>query len=182
MVTNLKRPFIISLSIILGSAITAAAGLYFLADNISATAVKIVADRADIDKQTGSLGVLAALKGQAVQAETYQAAMDNLLPTQDGLIDFSQWIAGIAAQNQVAANVSFNGNPVAPPPAAPGQTAPGQAPFSLSITGSLNNIIAFLSDIESQTPGFLLRLTSFDLESTNGSYQWSGQGTVFFRQ
>jgi hypothetical protein len=177
MITNFKRQLLTSLSIIFGSIIVGVVALYYLAGTVSAEANKVATDRSLINEQADSLDVLSALKNASPQAAAYKAAMDQLLPTQDGLIGFSQWISGVAAANQVVANASFQGGI-----AQPVGSAPGQAKFSLEVTGSLNNIAAFLQDAESKAPGFILSIDSFNLVDQNGTYQLTGQGALFFRQ
>jgi len=182
MALHLKRHLIVSTGIILVVFVAALVGVHFLMNKTSATVGKIAQDKSLVARQTGALAVVASLKGQASQAAAYQSAMEQLLPTQDGLIDFNQWITGLAGQNQISASVSFNANGITPPSVtASGQHMAGQASFSLSATGGLNNIIFFLNEAESQASGFLLNINSFDLTNTNGAYQWTGQGVAFFR-
>ena len=150
--------------------------LFILAGNIDGTVGRIMKDKALINQQTGALAVVAALKEQAAQAATYQTEMDQLLPTQDGLIGFSEWLNNAAAVNEVTTNMSFQGN------AAPASdVAPGTAQFSFTATGAPTNLAAFLNDVETQASGFLVQITSFDMTSANGTYQVTGQGNVFFR-
>lgn len=185
MPTDFKRRLIISTSIILGSAVAATFAIYFLGNSIGGLAKKIVAEKASINQKTGALAVFAALKQQSAQAAVYQTAIDGLLPTQNGLIGFTQWVSGIAATHQVAVNVSFQGGGASFVPAS--DTAAdfqniGQTDFSISASGGINNLTAFLNDIESESPGFLLQITSFNIANNGGNYQFSGQGVVFFRQ
>ena len=177
MAPHLHRQLWISFSIIVAGVLVAAIAFYFLTGDIAAATARIAADRALIYKQTGALGIVAQLKQEAPRAAAYQAAMDKLLPAQDGLIGFNQWLSGIAAQHQVTASASFQSNTTPPSGATPGQTG-----FSLSASGGINNLIAFLADTESsKPPGFLLQVTSFDLTNQGGNYQLTGQGNLFFR-
>jgi len=172
---NLNRQLWIGFSMIVVSIGLAIGTFYFLIGRIDTAVAQIVADRALIIQQSGALGVVAQLRQQAPRAAVYQAALDKLLPAQDGLIGFSQWIAGIASRNEVVASVSFQDS---------GSGAPGgngQERFSITVNGSVNNIIAFLNDIESKEPGFLLQLSSFDFTNQGGNYQFIGQGVLFYR-
>jgi hypothetical protein len=174
--SHLNRQLWIGFSVIVASIAIAAIAFYLLTGHIDTAVAQIVADQALVEQQTGALGVVAQLKQQAPQAAIYQAAMDKLLPAQDGLIGFTQWVSGIATQDQVTTSVSFQGSG-APSPGVSG----GQTGFSISVGGGINNIIAFLNDIESKVPGFLLQLTSFDLTNQNGTYQLTAQGNLFYR-
>ena len=176
MATTLKRHLIISFSVIIVSVIIATCVLYILSDNIAAQVTKVQADRALVSEQTDALDVLSDLTEQAPQAAAYQSAIDQLLPDQDGLLTFQEWLANIASSHQVSANATFAGNPSL----ANGSQA-GQSNFSLEVDGSVDNIIAFLDDIEAKSPGFLVQLSSFNLVTSNGSYKFTAPGVVFFR-
>jgi hypothetical protein len=177
MAMKFERQLWISSSIIVGSFVVISIALYFLAGDISATANKISTDRGLIDKETGTLAALADLKQQVSQAAVYQAAMNGLLPTQDGLIGFGNWLSNAAAANGVSVNFSFGNNTVSP-----SATSFGAVNFSFTATGSASALDAFLTDIEEKDPGFFVTVNSFDMVNTNGSYQLTGQGTTFFRQ
>lgn len=176
MLLHFKRQLWISLAIIFGSIIIAVIAFNYLASALVVGANKITADRALIDQQADSLGVIAALKNQAPKAAVYQTAMDSLLPTQDGLIGFSQWINTVAAAHQVSVSASFQGNIIQP-----AGSDPGQAAFSMDVTGSLNDIAAFLNDAESKASGFFITVNSFNLIDKNSTYDLTGQGNVLFR-
>jgi hypothetical protein len=172
---DLRRQLVISLSIIVGSAIVAFIALYYMMGNISATADTIVKDKALGDQQTGALAIVAALAQEAPQAATYKAAMDKLIGGQDTLIGFNQWITNIANSHQVTATVGFGASDAT-------QVGLAQMHFSLSASGGLNNVVAFLNDIEMKSSGFLIQLTSFTMTNNNGNYQVNSQGVVFYKQ
>jgi Tfp pilus assembly protein PilO len=180
MASDFKKRLLISISIIICSAVAAGVGLYYLAGATTATVSGILTDRQLITSRTGALGTLATLRQQAPQVAAYQAAMDKLVPTQDGLINFTQWINTIAAQRQVVASVAFGGGSNV----VQGILAQnfGTAPFSLTVTGDPNSIVAFLTDVESNVPGFLVDLNSFTLTKNSNNYELQSQGVVFFRQ
>jgi hypothetical protein len=172
-----KKQLLISFGLILGSGIAAAIGLNFLSGNLHASAEKIIQERAGLSAETMALGSLADLKRDAPLAAQYQAAINKLLPDQYHLIGFGQWLNGIAQHHSVSANVSFQGTPT--PPSA---GAAGTAIFSISTTGSASDVIAFLKDIETQEPAFLLSINSFDLTSDGTTVNVTGQGTLYFQE
>lgn len=176
MKNNLKKQLWISFSLVLATLIIASVALYYIAGDIAVKADKIVSDRTLIDQQTGAIAVLTNLKAQEPQAMSYEAAMENLLPTQDGLIGFGDWLNGIAATNQVSANFSFQENATLATANTPGDTG-----VSLSVSGPISNIENFLEDVESSSPGFLVSIDSFDLSQSNGSYQLTAQGDTYSR-
>lgn len=172
---SLKNQLIISFSIIVVSVVAATVALYLISGDIAAQVKTIQADRASISQDTGALTLVSDLKKQESQVDGYQAAIDQLLPTQDGLIGFSSWIGTIANANQVTATVSFSGNPLPPVTGLQGSSG-----FSLEVDGSLANIVAFLKDVET-SPGFLLQISSYDLVASGSGDRLTAQGVVFFR-
>ena len=176
MVIDLRKQLIVSFSIIVASVIIATILLYVLAGRIALESQKIQADRGISSQETGVLAVLAELKDAAPQAATYQAAINQLLPSQDDLIGFGDWVNAAANANQVSASFSFQGNPVAPTDMTPGQSA-----VSLQVNGSLDGITTFLKDIEATSPGFLVQIPSFDLSTSGGGYRLTAPAILFFQ-
>lgn len=166
----------ISFGIVIGSMAIAAGVLYVFFGKMSAEANAIVVDRAVVQSNTDAVAELAQLEGQAPQAAQYEAAIDQLLPDQYGLVSFPQWLAQVGAKYDVTTSAGFQGS-VTPPT---GMT-PGTVEFSFTATGAPTNIVAFLNDIDTQSSGFLLSLTSFTVTNTGSSEQMTGQGTLFFR-
>ena len=177
-----KKQFIISGVVIVAAALGAFALFHVFAGDIEATVAKILKDEETIAAQAASLGDAALLTKQAPDAVRYQAAMDKLLPRQDGLIGFGQWISTLGAQHQISATASFRSaaNPLGAPVAA-GDVNFNQTNFALSANGNLNDIVAFLADIESKAPGYLLHFSDFDLVNNNAIYQLQAQGVVYSR-
>ena len=166
--THFKRSLIISSSIIVGSVLVAILALFLISQNINSAVSLIVGAKSQIDQRSASIEALATLRQQAVQAAPYQTAMNELLPTQDQLINFNQWAATIAAKYQVVSAVSFQGGA-------------GQPGFSISATGGFNNITEFLNDLQHQSVGFLVNISAFDLVNQGQNYQFTGQGTLSYR-
>jgi hypothetical protein len=173
--THFNRSFAIGVSIVFGSILVAGLAVYYISGVINTNLKSIVSDKLQISQQSNSIAIIAGLKHQAAQAAPYQAAMDQLLPTQDQLINFSQWVTNIAASHQVNTTVSFQGNP------SNSSGSAGQTQFSFTGTGSMSALASLLDDLQSRSAGFLLKLTSVDLVDQGTLYQLNGQGTVFFR-
>jgi len=174
---NFKKKLWISFGIILGAIIIASVALYILSGDLDVQAKAIVADRAQIETQDEALSNLANLKASAPQAATYQAAINQLLPGQYGLVDFGQWLTARGQLYGVSATFSFQGNPPAP---APGDL--GTAPFSLTAQGpSIASLDDFLKDIETEAPGFLLSINSFTVTNNGSSPSLTAQGVLFFQ-
>jgi hypothetical protein len=171
-----KRQLIISFAIIFISVAAATVALYFLSGAIVLQANKIQTDRALINNDTNVLGVVSGLKEQMPQANNYQAAIDQILPTQDGLIGFSDWFSMFAKNYGVTTNVTLTGSPTSP-----ASSTPGISDFSLQANGSFSNLVAFIDGLETKSQGFLVQISSFAIASDGADDKLTAQGTVFFR-
>ncbi len=176
MPNHFRRELIVSLAIVGGSILIFASILYFLSEDLSFQAEKVVADRALINQRAAILGALADLKKDASQADIYKRAMDKILVLQDQLLDFPHWLDGLSRAHQVGLSFSFQGSQVPPQ----GET-PGYIAFSLDLTGKLGDLIDFLKDVEFQSPRFLVSLDNVGLTKGDSAYRISSQGRVFFR-
>lgn len=170
-----SRHLWISSSILLGSVIIAAVALQFVAGKMSADAAAIVADRAAVVSQNNLLSELTAFGSDAPRAAQYEAAMNQLLPDQYGLVTFPQWLSQLGSKYNVTTDAAFQGSVNLPA----GGTA-GTAQFSFSAVGSPQNLAAFLAAMHASS-GFLVELTSFGVTNNGSSDNMTGQGTLFFR-
>jgi hypothetical protein len=171
-----KKQLWISAAIIAASAVAAGIALYFLAGNIGALADKIIRTREAIANQSAEYGILASLKAGATNAVRYEAAIDKLLPSQDGVILFGSQVSDLSKRDGVSSNFSFQGDAV---PAE--ASVPGNIGFTLSVTGPLASLSTFLEDLETKSPVVLSHINTIDLSQSGGSYTVSAQGRVFFK-
>jgi hypothetical protein len=167
---------LVSFGIILGTVVIATVAFYFLIGDITSRSSAISADRTLVANQNNSLATFAEIEQDSVEAAEYKTAMDKLLPAQNELIDFPQWLQNVAATYNVTVNFSFTADTV---PATP--TNPGTIGFSLTAEGGNNDVISFLKDLESQAPGFLLSFNSFNLTQNGGPLNVVIGGNMFFR-
>ncbi len=168
-----------SLLIILGSIIIASGAFYYFSNDLTAQMTKIVSERQAVSGQNNALDSLAALKSQEPTAAAYTAAMKQLLPDQYGIVNFSAWLTTIAAKYGVSVSFAFTGNGT--PSAQSTASTPGTIDFSLSISGPVDKANQYLKDIESQSPGFLFTLHSFDYTTDSSGEKLNAQGTLFFK-
>ncbi len=173
---HFKKQLWISSGVIAGSIIIAGVALFLLAGHIDSLANKITAARQAAADESAAYGMIAMLKTGAAAATQYQAAMDKLLPTQDGVIAFSGQVSQLAARDGVTASFAFQGDatPAQPP-------VPGKIGFTLSATGSLNSIMSFLGDLEIKSPVIFSSINTFDLSRSGTGYTIAAQGSAFFR-
>lgn len=168
------RQLWISFGIIAVSIILAGGGLYFFGSDLSANADSIMLARTTLNDQDAAVTNLADLKRQGVQAAPYQAAIDQLVPGQYGLVPFSQWFAQEGTVYSVSANASFQGAAVPSAGAVPGTVA-----FSFTVTGSLSDVVSFFEFISTKSSGFLVAFNSFNVTNDGTGYTASGNGVVF---
>ncbi|MGD1003520.1 MAG: hypothetical protein ABR884_03020 [Minisyncoccia bacterium] len=166
----------ISFGIVIGGIAIAIGMLAFFSGRISSEADAIVSDRATVRSKTDALANLAQLESGVPQAAQYQEAIDQLLPDQYGLVNFTQWFAQSGNKYGVDANAAFQGS-VTPSAG----TTPGTAQFSFSAQGSPSAVAAFLDGMSVKSSGFLLTLTSFDVTGGGPNENMTGQGMLFFR-
>jgi hypothetical protein len=156
------------------SIIAAIVAIYYLTDDLSAQAAAIVQARTAVQNANAAVANLASLKAQEPKAEQYQAAINDLVPSQYGLVTFNQWFGNLGKQFGVTAGASFQGAATSPQ-----GTTPGTAGFSFSITGSPANVEAFLDGASRHATGFLLTFDSFNVSTNGPDYQVAGKGTLF---
>ncbi|MEK7195264.1 MAG: hypothetical protein AAB655_01055 [Patescibacteria group bacterium] len=176
MANSFKREIIISASVIIGSILIMSVALYFLAKDIDSQAEKVAAARFAISDKALALEALANLKNGVPKADLYKQAMDKILVSRDQLIDFPRWLDGLARSRQVAFTSSFQGNQVEPQGGLPAYVG-----FMMDAGGSLNNLIGFFKDVETQAPRFLVNFERFDLNGGGSEYKIAAYGKVFFK-
>lgn len=176
---NFRLNLLVSIGGIIVSFILFGVALYWLAKNISADAQKVIENRAIINKQTHSIAALAKLKAVAAQADTYSARMQELLPSQDELLDFPKWLEDRSKTYQLSLRFSFEGTTIMPNPA---EAAPGAVIFSMDVSGPYDNLKRFFKELEMTSPRFLANIDKLDVTSPdNTKYRAVLEGRVFFK-
>ena len=173
---NFKEQIWIGGGIIIGSLVIFGVAFYVLAGDIQHAADTITKNRNLIANQSMLINSFSDLKANAAAAAVYQSAMDKVLSTQDNLIIFPTQIDGLARKEGVEVTFSFEGDPV---PAEASKV--GYVNFSLSATGPLDGITAFMKDIESSAQILLSKIDSFDIAQSGSNYVLSASGEVFFK-
>ncbi len=176
MKNGFKKYAWISFGAVFGAIAITGAAFYFLAGDIASRSSAIAADRTAIAQQDNSLAAFTEVKGDAVQAAAYQTAMDELLPTSNGLIDFPQWLKNFAATYNVTDNFAF-GDIIT----VITRYVPGEIGFSLTAQGSEIGVFSFLENLESKAPGFLLEFDSVNFTENGSSSKAVIGGKMFFK-
>jgi Tfp pilus assembly protein PilO len=166
----------INIGIIIGGFVVLGIGLSLFGSDITAKSAQVVADKMLIAQRTSSVTNLATLKATAAQADEFFKRMNLFLPVQDQLFSFPQYLTTLGSQHQLIVNVAFQGAPTQPT-----QTRAGSIGFAVDLTGSLNNIKAFFSDIESRGTKYLVNFDAIDLSAAGDGYHGIINGRVFFQ-
>lgn len=173
---HFKRELLIDFGIIVGSILFIGLGIYILSGMLSTQADKISAERTLITRKAAAIAGLASLKRDLPQAEIYKKSLDQILVSQDQLLDVPHWLDGLARGRRVALSFSFAGTQTQP-----SGNSPGTVPFSLDIGGTLDDLIGFVKDVEIEPPRFLMNLDGFSLNGSGSAYRITASGKVYFK-
>jgi hypothetical protein len=173
---DFRKKVYVSVSVILGSLVVFAIVVYFLDSALGAAAKEIIGLRQASGERVATLEALSELKGQAEEAAVLQKKIDALLPTQDALFSFTQYLDSLAR----ARGISVTPAPLASP-VAPSATAPGHATFSISLSGDSKNITDFLSDLEFRSTKFVLALDTITFLPESSGFRADVGGRIFFK-
>ncbi|RJP45810.1 hypothetical protein C4587_00240 [Candidatus Parcubacteria bacterium] len=150
--------------------------LFWLSDRLEARADDIAIERALEQRRVRAFELLAVLKRQSPEADSYRRTIESLVPPKDQLFDFPRWIEGLARTRNLEFDFGFQGEEIPPTDAALGYVG-----FALGAEGGFQDLVEFLKDVEERAPRFLVEIRSMTLEEGGGSYRFSGNGRVFFK-
>ena len=173
---HFRRHVLVNVGIILGSFVVFGAVFYFMTQALSAKTGQIIADRTAIGRRSADLEALASLKADAPRAAELQEKIDALLPNQDGVIGFPQFMNATARTHSLGLAFSFSG-----PPQPPAANSAGRVPFNASVDGSAENIRNFVNDLETRTTRFLITVSEINLTPQGGGFRADLRGQVYFR-
>ena len=148
----------------------------FISQDITANTNKFISNRDLILRQDNALSSFSKIKEEMTQIAPYQTAMDKLLPSQNELINFPDWLQNTAGMYNVVETFSFASGTVESK-----GLDPGYINFSLVVDGSSDDAISFLKYIESSAPGFLLSFSSFSLLNSQNDTKITVAGKLFFK-
>jgi hypothetical protein len=171
-----KRQFSTSIIVVVVVIVVASIALYVLSSRMSDVADAIVAARELTASQAAQFQALASLKEDALVAAKYQAAMDQLLPSQSALITFPSQVESLGRADGVSTSFSFEGIPVPS-----GVNGPGTLSFSLDVSGTQAHILAFMKDFEASAPILLSSLDTVSITGDSANYTMTARGKVFFK-
>lgn len=172
--TDYKKSLFLNIGTTLGALAVFIAFFILLRMNISHQ-VDVVTDiRSKREYVAQSADDLASLVKNAPIASNYMSQLASLVPTHDYLISsFSGDIKAIAQKDNVSLSFTFGTES----PAASGQL--GSISFSATISGSMDSILGFISEIESRY--YAIKITTLDINrNSDSNSNMSIGGQVFF--
>lgn len=172
------RPYLwMNTGIILGSFLIFGIIFYFFSQALDGKVARVLANRTAIAQRSTDLESLSKLKTDTAAATELQKKLDALLPLQDNLIGFPQFLNTLARNHSLSLTFNFDGapNPGVPP-------APGYVGFSITIEGDGANIRAFVDELENKTTKFMVNLQGLALTPRSGIYHADLKGQVFFQE
>ncbi len=161
---------------LIGTFVLFGAAFYFISGVLNDRSAQVAAERQTIASRAYALQNLSSLKAANAQADLYMQKITAILPTQDALISFPDFLDNLAKVHNTSTNFSFNG-----PPTVAANKQPGFAAFNLTVSGQLSDIQQFLSDMELKAAKFLVNIDSVDISSGGGGYNANIVGKVYFQ-
>ncbi len=111
---DFKRRVLLGSGIIAGSFLVFGIIAYFSLGSFKQLAEKTAAERELAMERSSALENLSALKQQAPEAEALEKNIEALLPHEDGLFTFPEFMEGVARMHGVDISIAFNGQQSAP--------------------------------------------------------------------
>jgi hypothetical protein len=167
-----------NIAIILSSFVVFGLVFYFFSQSLESKVAEVLASRSAISQRSADLTSLNKLKAESAAAAEIQKDMDALLPSQDSLIGFPQFMNTSARNHSLSISFDFDGAPVAGVP-----PEPGHVNFSAVVEGDAANIRSFVDELENKTTKFAVNLDRLLLSPrAAGVFRADLSGQVFFKK
>lgn len=176
MQNGFRKRILLGIGIILSTLVIFLAALNWLSSDVAARSKDLAATRRLVAERGQLIDVLASLKRNSAEVDSYRQQIESLLPAKEELINFPRWLDGLARASRIGLNFNFEGATTPPQPESAGATG-----FSLIADGSYDNLVIFFREVETKSRQFLLSLDGFDLNRTSDGYRVSTHGRVFFK-
>ncbi len=166
------------MAVVIGVTLIAGAGLTFavfqLRKSIAASSSEIKLMRVDFLSRSRAITSLAELKEDAEEARVYTDVLNFSLPTKEDLPEFNADVFELERRHNLPTSFKFSGSEIAPTSGTPGEIA-----FELNLTGTYDDIVNFLKDLEDSS--YVTDIRNFDLVGgAENQYRAIIQGVVFF--
>jgi hypothetical protein len=147
----------------------------FLNKNLNGRVDEIDKLKAEIIIRTRTIDLIAGGNNDLKRAEPLVARLQTVIPEKDELVKFSREVARLGKENGVNLGFSFNEGEVAAT-----ATEAGHVPFTLSIIGPYDGIVASLQALE-RHPYFVRFESVTDLSyDKDGLYNLHMNGSIYF--
>lgn len=169
------KQFFISLGTTLLIVAALAGGLLFFGSNIKNYALKVEKNRRDFSILSTNLSSLAVLKNQYnAKAKDYLNVVNNVLPSQDQLINFLKDFQSLAVAEKMGFGFAFTNQ------VNPGPENLGVVNFNVSLQGTFSQFLNFLDAMKKLK--FIVNIENAVFSpKEEGNFQIDMKGSVFFK-
>ena len=143
----------------------------WLGFDISRRALIIQENKTKALSYSKTASVLSFLRSDFEKAKTEKQFLENILPRQDELLNFSRDLNSLAKQNNLQLAFSFGSQKEGD------QSSPGYINFNLIIAGALTNWLKFFDDLEKSR--YLVSFSGVQILSNGKEHQLNINGKVF---
>jgi hypothetical protein len=171
-----RRSVYVNSGVIIASFILFLGLIWFMGNLIQTTGMRLIDQFSNYFYQSYAAERLLGLKQAEPQAKAIQRKMEILLPVQDQLLNFPDFMKNLANSKQVNLSIVYPGS-ITPPNSRAGSIA-----FTLTASGPFNNVQNFLSALEKTPKQFWVGMDSVDFVRNGDGFTLTAPGKVFFRQ
>jgi len=173
--SDFPKRITVKIAIAAGIILVLAGGITFFGNRIAAATGQIISARADLANWNTSLQSYVGIKSQyAGQAGTDITILNNVLPTEDQLIDLRKDFQFFAGSSNVTVDFSFTGERSTASPQI------GALGISLNLTGDFNSLLQFIQKLKNFH--YLISIDGVTFSEQENTMAASVRGEVFFRK
>lgn len=170
---EMRNRFLLHLGIFILSVGVLGAGILFFRWLIEKRVAEAVALRTEIQTTTKNFDALARLNGDRDKAKTYEATLQQLFPEKDQVLLFRNELKEIATARGLTSTIDITGEKLRT------GSEPGKVGFVMTLTGSFENITAFVDDVFQKR--YFVVFQSFGFVRQEGGYKATVNGEIFTR-
>jgi len=149
------------------------AGLVFLKNEIEKKVLDTVQLRGENTKNSRGIETLASLQEDQARARAYESALYRVFPEKSSVVSFIRELEDLATTHAIEASISITSE------ANRTDAEPGKVGVSMTVNGSLENITAYLDDINKKK--YFVSFQSFNFVRQEDSYKATITGNIFNR-
>lgn len=130
--------------------------------------------RSEITSRLGEIKNLTKLRESAKIGEPLKTRLDKALPKRDYLFSLPREFDKLASDRRLGFNFKFAEE------SKPDPNKPSQIKFAMTVQGKYNDILGFITDIE--TGPYFINLSNLDMIRSDGNFNASLNGEIFFNE